>query len=182
MSEIRNLAGGTGTGFSVVDLDAPAQPFPERFDGRSARVRAFLLYLASLRPRALQDRCELDPGKLLATRGIRAVGYVSSSPDAVGVLFSSPANRMFVGTAQVGQAFDQLADLHESKLTTLLPSHGFPASAIDRLRERDRAGLIEQRLASLIAGEREFMEQRNVRPPTEQTGASIADSDTSEEE
>ena len=54
LREIRNLAKGTGTGFSVVDLDAPAQPFPERFDGRSARVRAFLLYLASLQPRSLQ--------------------------------------------------------------------------------------------------------------------------------
>ena len=42
LSEIRSLAKGTGTGFSVVDLAAPAQPFPARFDGRSARVRAFL--------------------------------------------------------------------------------------------------------------------------------------------
>ena len=50
LDEIRNLANGRGDAFSVVDLETPAQPFPDRFDARSARVRAFLLYLASLRP------------------------------------------------------------------------------------------------------------------------------------
>ena len=55
LGEIRDLARGTGTGFSSVDLDAQAQPFPKRFDGRSARVRAFLLYLASLRPLSLSS-------------------------------------------------------------------------------------------------------------------------------
>ena len=48
LNEIRDLAKGTGTHLDVIDLEAHAQPFPDRFDGRSARVRAFLLYLASL--------------------------------------------------------------------------------------------------------------------------------------
>ena len=42
LSEIRDLATDGEARFSVVNLEAPAQPFPDRFDGRSARVRAFL--------------------------------------------------------------------------------------------------------------------------------------------
>ena len=85
-----NLAKGTGAEFRVIDLDTPAQPFPERFDGRSARVRAFLLYLASLRPRSFRDMKNLDPGQLLATRGTRAVGYVFSNPGTLGEPLQQP--------------------------------------------------------------------------------------------
>ena len=182
LSEIRNLARGTGTGFSVVDLDAPAQPFPERFDGRSARVRALMLYLASLRPRSLRGAESLDPGQLLATRGTRAVGYVSSNPEPLGELFSSPASRMFVDADQYGQAFADLAGLSDDELMALLPTHGFPADSVHRLRNGDRVGLIRGRLETLIAGERDFMEERNVRLPSARTAASIADSGASDEE
>ena len=64
LEEIRHLAEGKSETLNVVDPDMPAQPFPERFDARSARVRAFLLYLASLGPRSLRggdDR--LAPGR-----------------------------------------------------------------------------------------------------------------------
>ena len=182
LSEIRNLARGTGTGFSVVDLDAPAQPFPERFDGRSARVRAFMLYLTSLRPRSLRGAESLNPGQLLVTRGTRAVGYVFSNPGPLGELFSSPANRMFVDADQFGQTFTNLADLSDEELMELLPTHGFPADSVCRLRNGDRVGLIEDRLETLIAGERGFMEERNVTLPSVRTAASIADSGASDEE
>ena len=182
LGEIRDLAVGTGTGFSVVDLNAPAQPFPERFDGRSARVRAFLLYLASLQPRSLRGVEGLDPGQLLTTRGTRAVGYVLSSPGPLGELFSSPANRMFLDLEQIGQAFDHLAGLPDKVLMELLPRHGFPTASLRAIRDGDRASLIKERLDTLIAGEREFMEQRRVTLPTARTGASIADSETEDEE
>ena len=182
LGEIRDLAVGTGTGFSVVDLNAPAQPFPERFDGRSARVRAFLLYLASLQPRSLRGVEGLDPGQLLTTRGTRAVGYVLSSPGPLGELFSSPANRMFLDLEQIGQAFDHLAGLPDNVLMELLPRHGFPTASLRAIRDGDRASLIKERLDTLIAGEREFMEQRRVTLPTARTGASIADSETEDEE
>ena len=182
LGEIRDLARGTRIGFSVVDFDAPAQPFPQRHDGRSARVRAFLLYLASLQPGSLRRVENLDPGQLLATRGTRAVGYVFSNPGPLGELFSSPANRMFLDADQVGQAFDDLAGLGDDKLMELLPTHGFPAVSVHRLRNGDRVGLIRDRLDTLIAGEREFMNERNVRLPSARTAASIADSEASEEE
>ena len=183
LHEIRDLARDGGTGFSAVDLDAPALPFPDRFDGRSARVRAFLLYLASLQPHSLHSGDNLDPGSLLSTRGTRAVGYVSSSPPGLlGELFSSPANRMFVDADMVGQAFSDLADLDDHKLQDLLPGHGFPADSVHRLRSGDREGLICGRLKHLIDGERQFMEPRNVRLPPERTAPAVADSDASDDD
>ena len=73
LEEIRNLAKGESEPFNVVDLDMPAQPFPDRFDARSARARAFLLCLASLRPRSLSGGADLDPGPLLSLLGTDAV-------------------------------------------------------------------------------------------------------------
>ena len=182
LGEVRGLAKGERTGFSVVDLDASAQPFPERFDGRSARVRAYLLYLASLRPGAIRSQEELIPGRLLSIRGTRAVGYVSTNSGQLEGLVSTPANRMFVDEGQVGQAFPELEQLNNEALNRLLPTHGFAPDSIGYLRSSDRVGLIKARLESLVAGEREFMKKWGVTLPGTQTGASIADSDASDDE
>ncbi|MCE2485964.1 MAG: DUF262 domain-containing protein [Desulfurellaceae bacterium] len=183
LSEIRDLAEGRKTGVSVVDLDARAQAFPERFDSRSARVRAFLLYLTSLRPLSLcNDEEHLDPGYLLSARGTRAVGYVTSSLGAMTDLFSSPANRMFIDEDQVGQSFTRLADLGDDHLIKLLPTHGFPMSSIHQLQSNDRVSLIQERQKFLIEDERKFMRERSVHLPTAMTAASVADSETSDEE
>ena len=180
--EIRSLANSTGFGFSAVDLDAPARPFPERFDGRSARVRAFLLFLASLHPRSLHSWRVLDPGQLLADHGVRAVGYVSSSAELPRELFGSPANRVFFDTGQVGQAFLKLGTLDDDTLAELLPTHGFPVDSLRWIRGGNRVGLLEARLENLIADERTFMKERRVSLPTERTAANIADSEVSDDE
>ena len=180
LREMRELAQGTREEFNVVDLDAPAQSFPDRFDARSARVRAFLLYLASLRPRSLAGDADLDPGVLLTRRGTDAVGFLVSSLDPR-ELVSSPANRMFVDEGHVGQAVGALADLDEDPLRRLLPTHGFPIDCIDLFRDGDRAGILNKRLDALIRGEREFMTDRRVKLPTERTAPAIADSEASDE-
>ena len=182
LSEIRDLARGDETQFRVVNLDVPAQPFPDRFDGRSARVRAFLLYLASLQPRSLRGEGPLDPGKLLSTLGTVAVGYVSSNLPQNATLIRSPANRMYVDRDHVGQAFGALKDLQDDVLMEVIPTHGFPVASMDYLRSDDRTGLINARLETLIDGERGFMVRKNVVPPQEQTAETIADSDASDEE
>ena len=180
LSEIIQLAEGTGAWFSVIDLAASAQPFPDRFDGRSARVRAFLLYLTSLSPLSLRDAGTLDPGDLLSTVGTGAVGYVLTN-QSLEHLIGSPANRMFVDRGHVGQAFRVLQGMNDRRLRELLPTHGFPVDSIQRLRDGDRAGLIQARLETLIDGEREFMTKLNVVPPAERTAATVADSDVSDE-
>ncbi len=183
LSEIRGLATDAGARFSVVNLETPAQPFPDRFDGRSARVRAFLLYLASLKPRSLlRSEDDLNPGDLLSTLGTGAVGYVSSNQPQLEHMIRSPANRMFLDRGHVGQAFGVLKGLETELLVELLPTHGFPVDAVQWLRNDDRVRLIAARLETLIDGEREFMKRLNVMRPTELTAATIADSDTSDEE
>lgn len=181
LSEIHDLAAGNRTEFAVINLDAPAQPFPERFDARSARVRAFLLYLASLNPHSIQGEDVLCPGDLLSSLGTGAVGHVSKNQSQLEHFIRSPANRMFVDRDHVGQTFRKLEDMSDERLTMLLPSHGFPAESILHVRNGDRAGLISARLKALIVGEREFMNGRNVVLPTEHTAGVIADSDVSDE-
>ena len=182
LGEIRDLAKGKAKGFNFVDLDAPAQAFPERFDGRSARVRAFLLYLTSLHPRSVRNKDCLDPGQLLSTRGTRAVGYVSSNLDQKKHLLSSPANRMFVDADQVGQVFSYLAGLQDDHLSELLPTHGFGEDSVRLLRDGNRVGLIEVRLDTLITGERHFMQKKRVNLPIARTADNIADSEASDDE
>ena len=176
LEEIRDLAGGKSETFNVVDLDAPALPFPDRFDVRSARVRAFLLYLASLGPRSLKGGANLNPGPLLSLLGTDAVGYVWSNPDPP-KLISSPANRLFVDEDHVGQALGKLPKLDDDALKT----HGFSVDGIGRLRADDRAGLINARAAALKEGERAFMEKWKVTLPAEETAPVIADSEASDD-
>ena len=71
LEEIRALAKGESEAFNVVDLDMPAQPFPDRFDTRSARVRAFLLYLASLGPLSLKGDSAPEAGSASVPPGNR---------------------------------------------------------------------------------------------------------------
>ena len=89
---------------------------------------------------------------------------------------------MFLDLGHVGQAFGTLKGLSDGRLQELLPTHGFPNESIHRLRQNDRAGLIEGRLKTLIAGERNFMTEQSVVLPVAQTAATIADSDVSDEE
>lgn len=183
LEEIRYLAKGKSETVSVVDLETPAQAFPDRFDTRSARVRAFLLYLASLGPRSLKGDFVLKPGPLLSLLGTDAVGYVWSNPDPP-ELVSSPANRLFVDEDHVGQALRTLRELSEQDkdaLGKVLESHGFPIDCIGQLRDDDRVGLLNARLATLIAGERTFMVDRGVTLPVEQTAPTIADSESSDD-
>ena len=119
---------------------------------------------------------------MLADHGVRAVGYVSSSAELPRELFSSPANRVFFDTGQVGQAFLKLGTLDDDTLAELLPTHGFPVDSLRWIRGGNRVGLLEARLENLIADERTFMKERRVSLPTERTAANIADSEVSDDE
>lgn len=179
LREIQELARRTTDEFTTVDLEAPAQPFPERFDGRSARVRAFLLYLTSLRPCSLRSTEDLDTSSLLSSRGTRALGYLVPARDVDKQLRSSPANRVISDEHHI---LGMLNALDDDKLREVLPRHGFPDESIRLLRDGDREGLIRARRDSLVAGERAFLEGRRVTLPTVRIGAAIADSDSSDED
>ena len=187
LQDMRKLARGDRNAFTIVDLNAQALPFPKRFDTRSARVRTFLIYLASLRPLGLQTKGDsesyntLDPGRNLSELGHRALAYVVGHglPEE---LQSSPANRMFVNRNHQGQAFIALQHLDEQRLAVVLKSHGFPSEAVGYLMRDDREAFVRCRLRHLIEGERGFMQHRSITLPQQESMESLADSDVSEEE
>lgn len=183
LREIQDLARGERNGFSTIDLEAPALPFPARFDGRSARVRAFLLYLASLQPLSLTDPDQqLYPEHLFSSLGTRALGYLTSNKIVPTELYSSPANRVFLDTDLLGLAFSHLTQFDENTLKRLLPTHGFPEDVVETLKSGDFATVIRARLETLINGEREFLVERNVMPPAERSAESVADSDATDDD
>lgn len=53
---------------------------------------------------------------------------------------------------------------------------------IGLLRNNDRTGVMNARLATLMEGERAFMVQQRVTLPAERTAPTIADSETSDED
>lgn len=182
LREMRELAEGKRNSVQVVDFDAAAEPFPERFDGRSARVRAFLLYLCSLAPRSLRDGSKLDTGDLLASRRSDAVGYVLTNPGRGDGRFSSPANRMFVDADHTGQALAALRQLASEGKQDALASHAFRDRAVSLLSGDDQEALMKARLDTLVEGERDFIRSKGVVRPKRRTAATVADSETSEGE
>jgi hypothetical protein len=174
VDEMRELARGKRQSLEVVDLDAPAEPFPARFDLRSARVRAFVVFLGSLGPRSLgEPNRPLDAGRLLSHRGHHALGHVVSRLGD-NELQQSPANRMLVDEGHAGQSIDDLVND-----PGWLASHGFDKGF--GLPNDDRVGLVRARRSNLVNLERQFMNARKVTPPAVGTvpGVVLADSDVS---
>jgi Protein of unknown function DUF262 len=181
LEEMREVARGERSSYTVVDLSIETQPFPSRFDLRSARVRAFLLYLTSLRPRSiLQKEEELDPSRLLSTLGGRALGRIVVDIQAP-ELRQSPANRMFIDEDHHGSVWKSLAVVFPGH-GDLLASHGFPPESTQLIANNDGEGLIRSRLRELIEGERRFMQARGLTPSHAEQGNVLADTDTADDE
>jgi hypothetical protein len=181
---MHELASGKLDAFKTIDLTKPAKPFPSRFDTRSARVRTFMLFLASLQPRSLESEKVLDAGDLLTVYGPRALVSIVNR-GLPKELQSSPANRVVLdheGRSSRGQAISRLRQLEPEVLARVLTSHGFPDSARAEIMADDRASLIQSRLRNLIDGERRFMQARGVCLPMLEMAEPIADSDTSMED
>ncbi|AUX46507.1 hypothetical protein SOCE26_080130 [Sorangium cellulosum] len=153
-----------------IDLDAPAHPFPERHDHRSARVRALLCVM--LRERVLgPDGAPIDPEKMASDvlqRGPQALARVCVRVQNRGKapLMSSPANRVFdVTPGKRGQAKTWLLAIDPSIRSTVLQSHHVSEEAWKALVEDDHRAFVEERIKTLMNLERRFMEEKGVVPP-----------------
>jgi hypothetical protein len=180
VKEMRQLALEQTQYFTFADFKTPAQPFPARFDARSARARAFLLFLSSLGPRSLKSDESLDVGHLLSSQGSRALSYIVSArlPDDLG---SSPANRMFTDEGHRGQVVRQIPAATWQDPGHALLSHGFPPDTLALLNTDDREALISSRLQYLTEQERAFILSKGVVPaPEGAISHVVADSDTSD--
>ncbi len=181
---MRDVAQGKKEIFEEVDLESVAQPFPDRFDGRSARVRAFLLYLASLKPQSVKGRGDLPTEVLLSELGPGALAFlVKKCQDPE--LTSSPANRVFADRdhrGPVARVLQSSVQEGSENIDKFFASHGFPPAAMAPLAEGKWEEAIRSRRDFLIEGEREFMIERSVTCPAERTASIVRDSDVSEDE
>src|ERR1017187_5488066 len=151
-----------------IDLDDFAHPFPERYDQRSARVRSLLCVMLR-RPTRRPNGEEISPEKMaeeVLERGPDALARVCSRVDSRGKaqLGSSPANRVFdVDKERPPKKW--LLGLDPAVRSQVLTSHYISEEAWQALVRNDHRGFIEERIRSLMALERTFMEQKGVRPP-----------------
>ncbi|MER5420439.1 DUF262 domain-containing protein [Streptosporangium roseum] len=172
LQEIKDFATGHGT---LRLGDQHARPFPQRFDLRSARVRAFILWeLKKFPHRVNPDGSVLDPEDLMAKSHAEAYRHVVNRRGIAGT--SSPANRLIMMTPSRVSLRQALIDLDPDAEEKVLRTHGIPYEALRRLREGDEAGFIDIRLADLAAREREFIAELGVKHADELLGE--ADIDT----
>jgi hypothetical protein len=168
-SELRNLPWDTRT-----------EPFPERYDLRSARVRTLLCLLA--RKGVLYPDGELKDARAIAD------DFARNGPEAMrtiwvsslSLLRSSPANRMFdVFRQERGQARTLFRRIDLARPQEFFESHLLPYPLDDALKNSDRMEeVLNGRLENMIRLEREFMSELGIQPPAStQPGASIVDQD-----
>lgn len=165
--------------FAACEVESPwepqtARPFPDRFDFRSARVRAFILWELREYPRRLSvDGKDIDPVELLARSHTTAYQHVvRDAPNA-----SHPANRLILPTGAGVSVRKALLALSPDDEARILASHGIPPRALDLLRDGDAEGFIATRAEALVAQERAFMETLGISPAAELGGDTDIDTE-----
>jgi hypothetical protein len=148
-------------------LDERTLPFPERFDLRSARVRAFLLSTLLQRTPLRRRGQPVDVVSIFQADEAASVPRVF--PRMAGPGFSKPANRILLPSADGRGARQQLLDLLEDERDEVLASHCIDEAAWNALRNNDAEGFVAARTKHLIGLERAFMEQHHIRLPERET-------------
>jgi len=164
-----------------IDLDAPAHPFPERHDHRSARVRALLCVMLR-NPILKSNGEEIAPEEMaveILQRGPEAMARVCARVENRGKisLGSSPANRIFDVAKERGQAKGWLLETSKKApgiFRDILKSHHISDAAWDALLRNDNANFVERRMETLMELEREFMKEKGVVPPSSNEAGSNA--------
>ena len=164
--------------FASGRLDMPwkpqtARPFPDRFDLRSARVRAFILWeLQAFPERFVPSKGWIDPVELLARSDSEAYQHVVWDVPSV----SHPANRLIYPTEAGVSVKSALQVLSSSDRENVLKSHCIPLAALEQLEEGDGEGFIARRASILVQLERNFIEYMAIETPPSDEGE--ADIDT----
>ena len=152
----------------------PARPFPERFDLRSARVRAFILWeLRRFNVRLAPDGSKIDAVGLLARSDAEAYRHVVNNIPAV----SHPANRMILPTPPGTSVRTALLNLPEADQSIVAASHGIPPEALDRLQVGDGQGFVKERADALANWERKFMVAMHIEPSPDRSSDSDIDTE-----
>ncbi|MGI8336745.1 DUF262 domain-containing protein [Actinomadura scrupuli] len=153
ISDMRRLARGGG---AITPKGVQARPFPDRFDLRSARVRAFIIWdLQEFSNRLTRDGLKLNGVDMLA-RGVSSA-YRSIVMKRSRYATLSPANRIIITAEPRELVKDILLNLPDGLRDSVPASHGIPRKAMDRLAAGDDEGFIEVRRDFLAQRERAFM-------------------------
>lgn len=171
IQQIRRFANEGG---SITPEEVRAQPFPNRFDLRSARVRAFIIWeLREFPDRLAADGSELKGVDILAHEATSAYRHVVRKRGVTAT--SSPANRVILTTKPGVSVKKTLLGLADGVRDRVLADHGIPKEAMDRLTAGDDEGFIEVRRDFLAERERAFMARFGL---TATPGEGEADIDT----
>jgi len=157
--EIRRFALSQINDFTQVNFNEPAYPFPDSFHLRSARVRTFVSFLISLKPRSLDDGQKLDAKLLLGAYGHKALHHIKSIGGS-----KSLANRILLGPTKYGSAITVLRNKPFDKNHEIFQSHGINPEALQALQKNQYDKFIELRELELIKLEQEFMKDKGVVP------------------
>ena len=146
--------------FKMVDFSEEAQPFPNRFNLISARVRAYVLFLLSLDPKSLNGE-SFNPDDALKL-GYKALPYIISRGGRL-------SNRILLGSVKkygfAKKALKNKKNLFEDHLTSeVLASHGITQEALNAIQNGNDELFLELREKELIRIEREFMVSKGVVP------------------
>ena len=161
--------------FREVDFQEQARAYPEILDMSSARGRAFLLFLTSLKPQPLDlqrnQNLSLDELKgQLANSGYKCIANIHTGK-------SSPENRMIVVRTKGGYLKTELTNfcknvdmndsLQREKYLHILESHAITEEAKRILVENgDIDAFLKVRQTKLMQLERNFLQEKGVEPYT----------------
>lgn len=172
------------------DLEQPARGLPDRFDFRSARVRAHVAVLLDKQPLNL-DGAQIDLARRLLDFGHVAMAHVTTT-NVGKELAASPANRIPKLRDVAGLSDDEFRRNMQARFALtevagkpdqdrILDSHAVSLEAFDALCRKDFEAFLERRLVDLARAEVEFMKRKGVPPPPEGTGTQTAPVDTDDE-
>ena len=168
LEEMRALAMNPKMRMRVMPLDEVSQPFPGRFDLRSARIRSLELCLLRMKPRDLASGRRLDAGELIRENGNEAFQYIFPRPGKD--LVSLPANRILARRIRGKAIRERLLLLQESEKTAILESHGILPDAYKALEADDPQTFLRLRTRFLADCEREFLEPIGIVVPSLDSG------------
>jgi Protein of unknown function DUF262 len=151
----------------------PARPFPDKFDLRSARVRAFILWELTQFPRRFVPGYGwMDPVELLARSDSEAYQHVFWNTESI----SRPANRLIYLAPPGVSVKTALQGLSPDDQRSVEASHCIPAGALAQMRGGDGEGFILSRGKLLADMERDFIADMDIEASYAEEGE--ADIDT----
>lgn len=178
LDEMKELAMDGAHRLQVMPLYEPAQPFPNRFDMRSARIRAFLLFMLRRKPLDFNTGDPLQLEGILGDYGNMAWFHVFQNIERS--LVANPANRVLLERVPGKSVKEQLRSLDPQIRREVLESHLIPDEAFEALERDDALGFIQKRAACLARVEREFIIDLGLTPAKEGVFGD-ADIDTDED-